>query len=112
MNKYLREVILLVIVIIPFIYLASIWNDLPERVPIHFDGEGTADGWSSKTGLLCITVATIVGIYLLMLIIPIFVPKDRIITIGFKYYNIRLVITLFISILMMFCLHLSNAGKV
>lgn len=29
---------------------------LPERVPTHFDGSGQADGWSSRTGALAVSV--------------------------------------------------------
>lgn len=32
--------------------LALIAGDLPDRVPIHFDAHGRADGWSTPTGFV------------------------------------------------------------
>jgi uncharacterized membrane protein len=110
MKRYIKEAILLVFVTVPFIYLASIWNKLPEQVPTHFR-DGRADGWSSKASLLIITVAVVIGMYLTTLIIPILLPKEKIVTLGYKYYTIRLLLTLFISILMTYCLYISNVGK-
>lgn len=32
-----------VIMAIPFIYLATVWNDLPETIATHFNASGEAD---------------------------------------------------------------------
>jgi len=37
------------LVIGPFVALAVIWNQLPARVPIHWNIHGKIDGWASKT---------------------------------------------------------------
>ncbi len=108
MKKYFKEAVLWVLMGIPFIYLVSIWNHLPERVPIHFGIGGDPNGWSSKIGLMFITGGLVVGTYLIMLIIP--KRKITVEQMGYNYYNMRFIITLFISVLMTFCLHLSNAG--
>lgn len=36
---------------LPLAYLALIWDSLPAIVPIHFDAEGNANGFSSKESL-------------------------------------------------------------
>ena len=33
----------------PFVVLAIYWNDLPARVPIHWNFRGLIDGWATKT---------------------------------------------------------------
>lgn len=98
MNKYLKEFLLWVLIALPYVYLATIWNQLPEQVPIHFN-YGVADNWSSKTALLYIPGALEIGIYLLMLVIPYIDPKKKIQQMGSKYYSIRFIITLFFAII-------------
>jgi len=105
MKKYLKELVLWVFMAIPFIYLAYIWNSLPERVPTHFGEGGNADDWSSKTSLLLIPGAIGIGNYLLMLLIPLLTQKAH-----WIYYRVRFVVTLFLSLLITYCYYLSSAG--
>lgn len=44
----IRLIFSLVFVFLPFLYLASIYGGLPDRIPIHFDWRGQADGWGPK----------------------------------------------------------------
>jgi immunity protein, SdpI family len=44
-----------VLVITPFVVLAAFWNQIPERVPIHWNIRGEIDGWASKSFGLLIT---------------------------------------------------------
>ena len=44
-----KEWIFWVVLIIPFIYAAYIWNDLPERIPTHWGLNGEPNGFGSKT---------------------------------------------------------------
>lgn len=99
MNKYLKESILLAFIALPYIYLATIWSQLPEQVPIHFNSEGIANDWSSKFSLLFIPGSLAMGISFLMLIIPILDPKKKIQQMGNKYHSLRFILTLFFSIL-------------
>ncbi len=111
MSKYLKESALWALVVIPFVYLATIWNQLPNRVPIHFNIEGNADNWSDKTTLLFLPGALGIGIYLLMLIIPVLDPKKKIQQMGDKYYSFRFMLTFFFSLLATYLLYISNAGS-
>jgi len=57
------------ILAIPIIYLAIIWNKLPDQVALHFDLHGNVDRYGSKKELiLMITILTAVsaGTYLLL----------------------------------------------
>jgi len=111
MNKYLKESILWVLIVLPYVYLATIWNNLPKIVPTHFNISGNADAWSGKSTLLILPGALGVGIYLLMLLIPVLDPKKKIQQMGDKYYTFRFMLTIFMSLLATYLLYVSNTGS-
>ncbi|MFC4307064.1 DUF1648 domain-containing protein [Cohnella boryungensis] len=43
------------------VYLLMQWSSLPDRIPIHFNGKGEADGWGSKWTL---TALPLIGVVL------------------------------------------------
>jgi len=51
MNKALNKIIWLII-LVPAVYLAIIWNKLPEIIPVHFDIKGNADRYGNRKELL------------------------------------------------------------
>jgi len=112
MNKFLKELILWILTIIPFIYLAMVWKNLPVQVPTHFDLAGNPNDWSEKTSLPYIIGSMGIGSYLLMLFIPYFDPKKKIDQMGEKYYSLRLMMTLFMSALSFYLLYVSNKGVI
>jgi len=58
----------------PLIALLALWNDLPARVPIHWNLRGDIDGSSSKTSMLLLPFLSL-GIIVLLHILPRFDPK-------------------------------------
>ena len=112
MNKFFKELILWILIVIPFIYLAMVWNNLPAQVPTHFDLAGNPNNWSEKTSLPYIIGAMGIGSYLLMLFIPYFDPKKKIAQMGEKYYSLRLLITIFMSVISFYLLYVSNKGEI
>lgn len=70
----------IVIAIAPLIYMALIWNSIPETVALHFNGEFEPDRTGAKSnlwipaGILCIVS---VGLYLLLSNIQYLDPKRR-----------------------------------
>lgn len=111
MNKYFKESVLWAFIVLPYIYLATIWSKLPEQVPTHFNINGVADGWLNKMSLLFIPGALGIGTYFLMLIIPMLDPKKKIQEMGDKYYALRFILAIFISLLTVYILYVSNAGS-
>src|SRR5659263_284903 len=111
MNKYLKESVLWVLIILPYVYLAIIWNQLPDQVPTHFNIEGNVDAWSGKTTLIFLPGALGIGIYLLMLLIPFLDPKRKIMQMGDKYYTFRFMLTFFFSLFATYLLYISSAGS-
>lgn len=67
MDTYLKRIVWFVI-ILPAIYLALAWNQLPETVAIHFDLKGNVDRYGSKNELVTMLIILSVvnaGVYLL-----------------------------------------------
>lgn len=108
----MRELSLLALIAIPYVYLASIWNHLPETVPTHFNLQGEADDWHSKTFLIYVPGAILVFMYLLFLVLPKIDPKRKIEQMGEKkYFNFRFIIFLFLALLNIYILNKTQAGK-
>ena len=55
MNKLINWLVFLVI-LVPGIYLALTWNQLPAKIPMHFDINGNADRFGNKQELLTIVL--------------------------------------------------------
>jgi uncharacterized membrane protein len=110
MNKVMKEVVLWIIIVIPFIYLWMLWDDLPQKVATHFNIKGEADDWSDKTTLIYLPCLLGLGIYVLMLIVPRIDPKKKLDQMGGKYYNIRFLTMLFISAISVYVLYTAKAG--
>ena len=110
MNKYFKESVLWALIALPYVYLATTWNKMPDVVPIHFDMEGNANGWANKTTFLFIPGALGIGIYVLMILLPFLDPKKKIEQMGEKYFSVRFMLTLFISTLSIYTIYAGNTG--
>ncbi len=102
---------LLIILAIPFIYLAVIWHQIPETVATHFDISGKADGFGDKSSLILIIALLMIPTYLILLLTPIIDPKKRIQTMGSAYDKITFVIMIMLSALALFIIHSGVSGN-
>lgn len=102
-----KELPLIGIVLAPFVYLAIIWNTLPERVPTHWNYKGEADHWGDKYSLIGLLFLLPVLTYALLLVIPKIDPKKKIELMGGKYYQLKFILVLFMSTLAFIILHIS-----
>ena len=55
MNTLLRRIVWIVM-ILPAIYLAIIWKQIPQTVPMHFDINGKVDSYGTKSSLLWLVI--------------------------------------------------------
>lgn len=99
-HTLLRWTFVLAIVSIPWIYLASIWNSLPERIPVHFDITGTPDKYGRKNEIffgpiICTAVSLLV--YLLLTNIYKIDPKRQASKQAGTFLKIAMVIVVFTS---------------
>ena len=93
-NKFLKEMVLIIITFIPAILLAINWNVLPEELPIHWNVEGEVDEYGPKY----ISPLLAFGLYLLLFVIQFLDPKKK----NYEffqtaYFKIRLIMALFFS---------------
>jgi uncharacterized membrane protein len=62
-NTKIEWLIVLSIIAAPFGYLSSIYNELPQTIPTHFNLHGEADGFGDKSTLIFTTILmTLIGI--------------------------------------------------
>ena len=100
-----KEIPLLIVVLIPFVYLAYIWSSLPDTVPLHWNYKGEIDDWGNKSSLIFITFLLSGLTYILFTVIPFIDPKKRIQTMGNKYHNLKFLMVLFMSALAVFIIY-------
>jgi uncharacterized membrane protein len=100
-----KELPILSIIAIPFLYLAYLWNSLPEKVPIHWNIKGEIDGWGTKDQLILIVLALPVLIYGIFLLVPLIDPKKKLDKMGNKFYQLKFLMVLFMSVLAVFILY-------
>jgi uncharacterized membrane protein len=95
-----REWGILLVLCIPFIYLAFIWNQLPDIIPTHFNLQGKPDAYGSKVFGTLLLPGINVLLYFLLLFIPRIDPRYKNYSIFKKsYHAIRMVIHFFFSVI-------------
>lgn len=75
MNTFLKK-IMWPILLIPGIYLAIIWNKLPETIATHFDINGHADKYGSKNQVVFVTILLTVIAALIYFFLPLVYKID------------------------------------
>jgi uncharacterized membrane protein len=103
--KLLKELSLMGIVAVPFIYLSYIWDKLPEIIPVHWNYKGEIDRYGNKIEILLIPILLPLLTYLIFLIVPKIDPKNKIKNMGVKFENLKILTVTFMSILASFILH-------
>jgi uncharacterized membrane protein len=114
MKKNTTEIIILLVLAIPFIAAFIFWDKLPNQMAIHFNFNGEADGFSSKPfGLLMLPVFNVL-IWLLLKFLPkIIMPQQQFDLFSKRYVVIRLLVhsfimALYLAILMYTLQHRTN----
>lgn len=114
MKKNTTEIIILIVLVIPFIAAFIFWDKLPNQMAIHFNFNGQADGFSNKPfGLLMLPVFNVL-IWLLLKFLPkIIMHRQQFDLFSKRYTVIRLLVhsfitALYLAILMYTLQHRSN----
>ncbi|MCC9066617.1 SdpI family protein [Flavobacterium piscisymbiosum] len=107
-----KELPIIGIVLTPFVYLATIWDSLPQRVPIHWNYKGEIDNWGDKLSLILILFLLPVLMYVLMTFIPKIDPKKRISLMGGKFYQLKFFLVLFMSLVALLILYTTKERSV
>jgi uncharacterized membrane protein len=97
--KIKKDLPILLIIILPFIYLIYIWNELPDKVPLHWNSQMEIDRYGTKYEILPIIFSLTLMIYLIFLVIPLIDPKNMLNKMGDKYQKIKFLVTTLTSLL-------------
>jgi uncharacterized membrane protein len=113
MDKFLKKIVWLII-IVPLIYLAIVWNRLPNKIAMHFDIHGNADKYDSKNEfLLFIGIMLVVsaGVYLLLTNVYRIDPKKYAIENKDRLRKIAFVVIIFICLIQCFVIYTGLQGS-
>ena len=105
MEKFKKEIPFIVVALLPFVYLAYIWNELPKEVPMHWNASGEIDRWGDKSELFMMLIMLTGITYFVFLIIPYIDPKQKLQNMGNKLNNLHLILALFMSALAIYILY-------
>lgn len=100
-----KELPIITIVLLPFVYLAYIWNKLPLEVPIHWNAEGEIDGYGNKIMLILIPILLPLLVYAIFIIVPKIDPKNKLNQMGNKLQTLKVLVTIFMSLLALFIIY-------
>jgi uncharacterized membrane protein len=67
----------IILVMAPFVALATLWNKLPPRFPVHWNLVGQVDRWSSNRFELCVLPLVILGTIVFIHFVPRLDPRLR-----------------------------------
>ncbi len=71
-----KELPAILLVIAPFVALAILWNEIPDRIPNHWGLDGKPDGFGSRNSILTLPLL-LIGLYAFFFIFPKIDPKQK-----------------------------------
>lgn len=108
-NNLIKEITILSILILPVIFMLMVWNLLPDKLPVHWNISGEIDSYGPNYVIPLLNT----GLYLLLLLIPKIDPRKNNYTIfSSTYYKLRIILTLFFSILLILIIYDAIYSKV
>lgn len=97
-----KELPIISIILLPFVYLAIIWNKLPQKVPVHWNIRGEVDRYGEKTEMILIPILLPLLVYLIFLVVPKIDPNNKLNKMGNKLNSLKFVLTTLMSGLALF----------
>lgn len=68
-QSLIKWIAVMVLLLLPWIYLAIVWKDLPPTIPIHFGPSGKPDGFGNKNEVLIgPVILTVMGVLVYLLL--------------------------------------------
>lgn len=89
----------LLALVLPSVYLAGVWDELPAQIPTHFDMNGQPNGYTAKESVWWLCAVLPLGIYLLLTWLPRFDPKRRVDSAATNFQKLRLTLVAGLSLL-------------
>ncbi|SOD81825.1 SdpI family protein [Spirosoma fluviale] len=92
------EVLIIVLLVAPLVYLGISWNQLPAEIATHYDLAGNENGWMTKEQVALFTAVISLLLYLVLRFLPRIDSRNQLQTAN--YQKLRLVVTLLFSAIM------------
>lgn len=92
-----KEWYILVILLLPYALIPFIWDAVPDRVPVHWNIEGRVDNYAHKSVVLYWYPLIAISAYLLILVVPVIDPKQRMTIDQKPLPALRLLLPLFLT---------------
>ena len=100
MKKQIAEIIVLILVVIPFIAAGIFWQQLPGRMLVHFNFKGEADGYAGSPMALLLLPIVNVLVYVVLIFLPkLMAASEHYELLAKRYLVIRLTLHGFICLL-------------
>ena len=106
-NLLVWQLLTLMVLAIPSVYLAYVWAALPAQVPSHFDTNGQINGYSNRQTLWLLALALPVGTALLLTFLPRLDPKRRLDSSSLNFQKLRLAIVALLGALACYSVYLA-----
>src|SRR6185503_11602846 len=113
--KAIFKKIIWLIIAAPAVYLAVVWNRLPEKVAMHFDLQGNPDRFGNKSELIIMSVVLIVVnalTYLLLTNVYRIDPKKYAAENKDRLQSIALAVAAFFSVVLCIIIYSSLKGSI
>ncbi len=107
-----KEILPLALIIIAFLVGALLYSSLPEKVPTHWNVQGEVDGWAGKDFAVFFFPLLTLGIYLLMIFLPLIDPlRKNYHRFAAAYFCLRSILVIFFVALYLFTLSAALGAK-
>jgi len=114
MKKWLQEILVLILIVLPLYYLLKVYPSLPPIIPTHFGIDGKPNGFSNKQQIIWIIIFTSLlsaGSYLLIKHLPQFDPKKTSSLSSGNMQKIAIAVVALLSAIMISMLYASMHGS-
>jgi uncharacterized membrane protein len=101
-HRFLRWTFVVVVMSIPWIYLATIWRTLPQTIPVHFNAFGAPDKYGQKNEIFFAPITfTVISLLVYLLLTNIYKidPKRYALKQGGTFTKIAVAVVVFLSCL-------------
>lgn len=110
-SKLIKDWPLWIIILLPFAYLAYLYPQLPETVPLHWNAQGEIDRYGPKKELWILPFVLPVLVYVIFLIVPRIDPKKKLQHMELKLDQLKFWLTLIMSLLTMVIIHMASSRE-
>lgn len=106
--------VILLIIILPLIYAASIYSSLPGTIPVHFNLSGKVDRYGDKNNIWFVSILLAVvsaAVYLLLKNLPRIDPKKTAGQSPQLYHKIGIVLVIFLCAINLLIIYAMQSGS-